>query len=110
MKAEVPIDDGLYCDEFATGTTSLTYRLTPISAAVVAALGPGGSALAQEYDNAGIDELAIEEIIVTATKRAIPLQDVPQSIEVFSGEAIEKMVMKNMEDYTRAIPSATTWG
>jgi len=106
MRPEDSIDNRLFCDEFATGTTSLTYRLTPISAAVVAALGPG-HALAQQYDNAGIDELAIEEIIVTATKRAIPLQDVPQSIEVFSGEAIEKMVMRSMEDYTRAIPSAT---
>jgi outer membrane receptor protein involved in Fe transport len=78
--------------------------LTPLSAAIVAALNPGATALAQDADN---EKFGIEEIIVTATKRSIPLQDVPQSITAFSQEDIEKMVMKNMEDYTRASPSTT---
>jgi len=85
--------------------TGRSYMLTPVSAAVIAALNPGAAALAQ--DSSQNTSRGIEEIIVTATKRSIPLQDVPQSIQAFSQEDIEKMVMKNMEDYTRAAPSAT---
>ena len=80
------------------------FILTPVSAAVIAALNPGSAALAQDNEQSS---RGIEEIIVTATKRSIPLQDVPQSIQAFSQDDIEKMVMKNMEDYTRAAPSAT---
>jgi outer membrane receptor protein involved in Fe transport len=83
---------------------TLTYRLTPVSAAVLAALSPGGAAVAQDADEGA---LGIDEIIVTATKRAMPLQDVAQSIEAFSQQDIERMVLRNMEDYTRASPSAT---
>jgi len=88
-----------------SSSPGLKFGLTPISAAVVAALNPGNAALAQQDEAPG--NVQIEEIIVTATKRAMPLQDVPQSIQAFSQEDIEKMVMKNMEDYTRAAPSAT---
>lgn len=84
-------------------TPGLAYRLTPLSAAVMAALGPGNTALAQDDD----ESFGIEEIVVTATKRSVSMQDVPQSIQAFSQEDIEKMVMKNMEDYTRAAPSTT---
>jgi outer membrane receptor protein involved in Fe transport len=80
------------------------YRLTPISAAVIAAITPGAAAVAQDAEAGG---LAIEEIVVTATKRAMPLQDVAQSIEAFSQADIEKMVLNDMEAYTRAAPSAT---
>jgi outer membrane receptor protein involved in Fe transport len=80
------------------------YAMTPIATAVVAALSPGNPAIAQDADE---EDFAIEEIIVTATKRAMALQDVPQSIQAFSQADIEKMVMKNMEDYARAAPSVT---
>ena len=80
------------------------YAMTPIATAVVAALSPANPAIAQDADDG---DFAIEEIIVTATKREVALQDVPQSIQAFSQADIEKMVMKSMEDYTRAAPSAT---
>lgn len=93
-----------HSDKLHFGTSNLTYRLTPVSAAIVTALSPGGVAVAQED---GEEARGIEEIIVTATKRSMALQDVPQSITAFSQQDIEKMVLKNMEDYTRASPSAT---
>lgn len=80
--------------------------LSPIATAVVGALYPGVSALAQSAD-AEVSAGGIEEIIVTATKRSVSLQDVPQSITAFSNADIEKMVFKNMEDYMKAIPSAS---
>ncbi len=73
---------------------------TPLSAAIVAALSPAAPVLAQDDDAGGI-----EEIVVTATKRALNLQDVGQSITAFSTKDIEKMGIKSMEDYVRALPS-----
>ena len=55
-------------------------------------------ALAQE--SAGL-----EEIIVTATKRELNLQDVSQSIMALSNEDIEKMGIKSLADYIKALPS-----
>ncbi len=90
-------------DQVEETGSQLKYTMTPLATAVIAALSPGNPALAQDTD----DDFAIEEIIVTATKRTVAMQDVPQSIQAFSQADIEKMVMKNMEDYTRATPSAT---
>lgn len=75
---------------------------------MIAVLHPGSAVLAQE--DASKDEsknFSIEEIVVTATKRAESLQDVDQSITAFGTDAIEKMSFKNMEDYLKALPSAT---
>ena len=104
MDSEVRSTEESSIGEAEINSPGLKFGLTPISAAVIAALNPGASAVAQEDD---ANDFGIEEIIVTATKRAMPLQDIPQSIEAFSQEDIEKMVMRNMEDYTRAAPSAT---
>lgn len=93
-----PINDSV------SGSLINRYTMTPIASAVIAALTPGNPALAQDEDR---DDGGIEEIIVTATKRSVSMQEVPQSIQAFSQEAIEKMVMKSMEDYTRASPSTT---
>jgi iron complex outermembrane receptor protein len=86
------------------------YTLTPLTAAIVAALHPGADLAAQEVgdqaNKEAADKILVEEVIVTATKRAESLQEVPQSITAFSGLAIEKMQFKNMEDYLKALPSA----
>ncbi|MDE0743977.1 MAG: TonB-dependent receptor [Woeseiaceae bacterium] len=56
--------------------------------------------LAQDSSN-----IALEEIIVTATKRELNLQDVGQAIMVLSNADIEKMGIKSMADYVKALPS-----
>ncbi len=81
--------------------------LAPLAAAIVGALHPGASAQAQVPPMSDEDELGIETVIVTATKRSINLQDVPQSITAFSNADIAKMDFKSMEDYMKAIPSAS---
>ena len=80
--------------------TAQRFVLTPLAAAVMTALSPVTPALAQDDADRSLDE-----IIVTATKRELNLQDVPQSIVAFSTEDIEKMGIKSMEDYVRALPS-----
>jgi len=83
--------------------TPYTYMMTPLAAAMVGALAPHGAAHAQDEQQAG----ALEEIIVTATRRESNLQDVPQSITAFSTESIEKMDLNSMEDYVKALPSVS---
>jgi outer membrane receptor protein involved in Fe transport len=48
---------------------------------------------------------SIEEITVTATRREMNIQDVPQSISAFSTADIEKQAFEAMEDYVRSLAS-----
>ena len=77
------------------------YSITPVTAAVTAALYPGFTAVAQE----GQDEFALEEIVVTARKRAESMQDIPATIQAISQESLAAMGAKTMEDYARFVPS-----
>ncbi len=62
---------------------------------------------AQSVDQGESDESgALEEVIVTATKRgALNLQDVPISITAFTGAAIKAQGLKKLDDYFGQIPS-----
>ncbi len=82
--------------------TRKSFSLTPLSAAVVSALSAGGTAVAQESES---DSLAIEEIMVTATKRELSLQDIPHSIDVLSSVDLQRMGARNLEATLRALPS-----
>jgi len=69
-----------------------------LAAAVVSTGLTTPVALAQETTG-------LEEIIVTATKREVNIQDVGQSIMALTNEDIEKMGIKSMADYIKALPS-----
>ena len=73
--------------------------LTPLAAAVSAALAPAG---AQAQEDQGP---ALEEIVVTATKREENLQEIPASIQAIPQAVLEKMGALGIEDYSRFIPS-----
>jgi len=76
--------------------------MTPLAAAIAMVLSPAGSALAQDVDGARLDE-----IIVTATKRELNLQDVPHSIDVLSSVELERIGAKSLQDVIKALPSIT---
>ena len=78
------------------------YSISPVAAAVTAALYPGFAALAQDV---GDDDFALEEIIVTATKRSLSVQDIPATIQAITQESLAAMGAKGMEDYARFVPS-----
>ncbi|MBW2690769.1 MAG: TonB-dependent receptor, partial [Deltaproteobacteria bacterium] len=52
----------------------------------------------------GENELILEEVIVTATRRAVALQDVPQSITALTSQALDNMGAVNLEDYALSVP------
>jgi len=76
--------------------------ITPVAAAVSAALYPGYSAVAQDQ---GSSSGALEEIVVTARKRAESAQTIPATIQAISQESLAAMGAKGMEDYARFVPS-----
>lgn len=76
--------------------------ITPVAAAVTAALYPGAAIMAQETgSNAG----GLEEIVVTARKRTESVQEIPATIQAISQESLAAMGAKGMEDYARFVPS-----
>jgi len=79
------------------------YSISPIAAAVSTALAAPGAALAQEE---GARD-SLDEIIVTATKRAENVQNIPFSVQAIPEEMLQEMGALNTEDYTKFIPSVT---
>ena len=56
---------------------------------------------------AGHAQLQLEEIVVTAQKRAQNLQDVPISVLAVSGEEISRQGFKRLEEVTTLMPNVT---
>lgn len=75
------------------------FALTPVAGAIAAALAPSHQALAQESAS------ALDEIVVTATKRTVSVQDIPASIQAITQDNLAAMGAKNMEDYSRFVPA-----
>jgi len=72
------------------------------TALVVSMLAYAGSATAQD---AAADGLQIEEVIVTAQKRAQGLAEVPISISVVSGDELQRSGVSRVEDLYAIAPS-----
>ena len=53
----------------------------------------------------GASQAQLEEIVVTATKRAASLQDVPLSITAVSGETLELMGAESLLDFAVKVPN-----
>jgi len=66
----------------------------------------GAEALAQSQSEVS-DRPAIEEIIVTASKREESLQDVSVSVTAFSGDSIESLGFENGLDVSAQVPNFT---
>ena len=86
----------------STKVTSL--RLTLVTSASVLAFY-AAPALAQDAQTAAVEEEAVEEIIVTASKRSSTLQDTPISVAVASKQAIEQSHVRDLIDLQSLVPS-----
>lgn len=77
---------------------------TPLAASIASVLYPVINANAQDEEGS---EGVLEEVIVTATLRAVSIQDVPQSIQAFTTVDIERNNFQSFTDIANAIPSLT---
>ncbi len=57
--------------------------------------------------SASVSAQQLEEVVVTATKRAESLQDVPISMLAVDGESIREAAITKMEDLTNSLPAVT---
>jgi iron complex outermembrane recepter protein len=62
------------------------------------------NAAAAQGEASELQQLMLEEIVVTATKRLESVRDIPMSIAVIGNQDIERRGLIGMEDYLRSIP------
>ena len=84
------------------------FRLGKLSAAVISANAAIITTLAAGSAHAAPQE--IEEVIVTATKRAVPLQDAPVAIQVMSENSLTEQNIKSFVDYVKYLPNVNAGG
>jgi iron complex outermembrane receptor protein len=73
----------------------------------MAAAQTAGAQAAPAQDDTSEQEGGLTEVIVTATRRAERLQDVPESITAFDADAISMRGLQQMDDYARFVPGLT---
>lgn len=76
------------------------FQISTLSAAIASTLF-GGYAVAQD---ANTPPTMREEVIVTATRRAQSIQDIPINITALSGNMIERERIANLSDIARRVP------
>ncbi len=75
---------------------------TLLSCAISSVLGLGGAAaLAQEATRTSV----LEEVVVTAEKRAVNIQDVPVAVTAYTSETRTLLGVNTVEDLARFTPS-----
>ena len=74
----------------------------PVASLILASVS---TALAQDKQQPAPD--ALEEIVVTATKRQESLQDVAASIQALNTQKLEELHVQNLTDYTQYLPSVS---
>lgn len=74
------------------------------SVTLLGALGVCGFTAAPSHAQDHSNSKALEEVIVTATKRAESIQDVPISIAAITADEIDRRGLVSAEDYLRGIP------
>ena len=86
----------------------MEFKRTKINQAVVAALASttASHALGQEQ----AQNRQIEEVVVTATKRAVPLQDVAIAVQALTEETMNDLGINTFEDYLIQLPGVTAGG
>ena len=52
----------------------------------------------------------IEEIVVTATKRSVPLQDAPVTIQAIGSKTLEDQNIQEFADYVKYLPNVNAGG
>ncbi|MBN8429423.1 TonB-dependent receptor [Microbulbifer salipaludis] len=85
-------------------------RYKTLAAAIALSnLAYGAAALAQAEDTDKVedrlDDSALEQVIVTATKRETNLMDTPIAISAFSEETLDKLGVKNIKDLNNLVPN-----
>src|SRR5882724_961375 len=80
---------------------------TKLSISIAAVLGALSGARSLAATAEGGSE-ALEEITVTAQRRAQSIQDVPISMQAFTAQALQQLNIQTFDDYIKYLPNVTT--
>ncbi len=80
-------------------------RLAASTAIIIVLASQSVHAQTSSTDDGAQGRRGGDEIIVTATRRAQSILDVPQSIQAIGGDAIEDLVINNVEDVVSLVPN-----
>ena len=80
------------------------FRKKPIAAAVACICAAANPGLVQAQATSNDDDAALEEIIVTGTRREMSIHDIPFNISAISGEEIERANIIDATELLRAMP------
>ena len=87
------------------------WKQRKLFSAITASLAAGSSGLvvAQTTGENEAESAAgvLEEVTVTARKREENIQDIPQSIQAFSQQEIDRVGIKSLQDVAKFVPSMT---
>jgi len=64
-------------------------------------------AVAAAGDSSGANDLILQEVVVTASKRSENLQEVPTAVTALTGDAIEQQGLTQFSDYMSLVPGLT---
>lgn len=78
-----------------------------LSRAIALALGLGGASTDFAQSTQGNE---LEEVVVTATRRAENLQDVPIAITALTDKTLAELNVQTLEDFVKYLPNVTTAG
>jgi outer membrane receptor protein involved in Fe transport len=82
-------------------------RVNPIRAGILLALGGASATL---MPAAWSQQGALEEIVVTATRRTTTVQDTPLAVTALSAEALTIQNIENTQDLTATVPNVMIYG
>ena len=77
------------------------FKPNKLNLAILSALAATASGPAQAQ---------IEEVVVTATKRAESTQDIPVSVAALQGDDLDQLRVSTFDDYVRYLPNVVTMG
>jgi len=81
-----------------------SFQRKALSAAVAVAIAGGGAASTAHA------QAAIEEVVVTATKREESMQEVPVAVTALQGKDLEELRINSFQDYVQYLPNVVSQG
>lgn len=79
-------------------------RKTMLFSSIIAVLAGSSTARAQSAEADAKDQQTLDAVMVTATKRATPLQQTPIAITAIGSETLEKERVMTVQDITSLVP------
>jgi iron complex outermembrane recepter protein len=83
-------------------------KLSFAIAAILSGASFGASAADPAPSSPDTSSDALQEITVTATRRSQSMQDVPISMQAFTGQSLAQLNIETFDDYVKYLPSVTT--